>query len=747
MDTIKTFEMDFAGQKLEVEIGRVAHQAGGSCTVRYGDTVVLATATMGKTPREGMNFFPLMVDYEEKLYATGKIKGSRFIKREGRPTDEAVLIGRKIDRGLRPLFDDSMRNDVQVITSVLSYDEDNDPDVIAIIGASIALHISDIPWDGPLAAMRVSYVDGKYVVNPNKEENEKAILDLVVSNTRDTVVMVDAEGREASEDEYYEAFKVSLEESGKLIDFIDSIRAEVGKEKIVIEKPAFVEEDQEIDINAITQEVKDFLESKWDEYLFNIPRGSKGERKEILKTVKQEAEEYLLSKYSEAVMKKVLSDFYALAEEKVSQAIIEKDLRIDGRAITEVRELRSDVSLLPRTHGSGLFSRGETQVLSTVTLGAPGDQQTLDGMEVNGTKHYMHHYNFPPFSVADVKPLRGASRRDIGHGTLAEKALIPVLPEKADFPYTIRVVSEVLGSNGSSSMASACCSSLALMDAGVPITRPVAGIAIGLASDDNGNYKVITDIQDFEDGKGGMDFKVCGTTEGITAIQMDTKTRGINLDIIRQALDQGYQARLKILDVMNQAISEPRTEMSPYAPRIISMTINPDKIREVIGPGGKMINQIIEETGVAIDIEDDGSVFITGVDLDGAAKAQKWIENITKEFEAGDITEGKVVRITDFGAFVELVPGQDGLVHISAIAHNRVEKVTDVLKEGQVVKVKVIEIDNLGRINLSMKALLPKPEGSGDDKKRDFKKRDKKDADQKKSFNPFNKNRKKTDKK
>lgn len=711
MKNVRAFEMEFAGRMLRVEIGRLAHQANGSCTVQYGDTVVLATATMSKTIREGINFFPLMVDYEEKLYAAGKIKGSRFIKREGRPTDEAVLTGRKIDRGLRPFFPVGMQNDVQIISSVLSYDGVNDPDVVAILAASIALHISDIPWEGPLAAMRVGYLDGNYILNPNEEEKEQVELDLVVSTTRDTVAMVDAEGKEASEEQFLAAFDFALQHSAQLIDFIEDIRKEVGKEKSEYSKRVLEVDGQVIEVAPLVEDLKVFLEAKWQEYLFNIPRGTKGERKEILGAVKEEAFNYLTEKHSEEIADFILSDFYEIAEEKVSKAILESDTRIDGRGITDVRDLSASVGLLPRTHGSGVFSRGETQVISTVTLGAPGDEQTLDGMEENGKKRYMHHYNFPPFSVGEVKPLRGASRRDIGHGALAEKALEPVLPPREEFPYTIRVVSEVMGSNGSSSMASACGSTLALMDAGVPIKRPVAGIAIGLASDGQGKYKVITDIQDFEDGDGGMDFKICGTTEGITAIQMDTKTRGLNLDIIKQALEQGYQARLKILDVITKTIKEPRADLSPYAPRIITMQIDPEKIREVIGPGGKMINQIIDATGVSIDIEDDGSVFITAVDRDGGLRAQEWIQNLTKEVEAGEIYEGKVTRLMDFGAFVEILPGKEGLVHVSEISYERVEKVSDALKVGQIVKVKVTEIDNLGRINLSIKRLLPRPEG------------------------------------
>jgi len=717
MNVRRKFEMELAGRKLSVETGVMAYQANGSCLVQYGETVVLATATMSKSAREGIDFFPLMVDYEEKLYAVGKIKGSRFIKREGRPTDEAVLTGRKIDRGLRPLFPQHMRNDVQVIVSVLSYDGENNPDVVGILAASAALHISDIPWAGPLAAMRVGMVNHGFILNPGEQEKEESSLDLVFSASADRVLMVDAESQEASEEHMYGAFKFGMGFTKQVVDFYDHIRSEVGKEKVTIPEPQHEVDGNVVDIAAIKAELKGFLVPLWQEHLFNVPRGTKGERKEKLAEVKDAAVQWLQEKYSEEIASIILKDFYAMAEEQVTEAILSDDLRIDGRNLFTIRELRAEVDLLPRTHGSALFSRGETQVLSTVTLGAPGDEQTLDGMEETGKKHYMHHYNFPPFSVGEVKPLRGASRRDIGHGALAEKALLPVLPSKHEFPYTIRVVSEIMGSNGSSSMASACGSSLALMAAGVPITRPVAGIAIGLASQGD-RYKVITDIQDFEDGLGGMDFKVCGTTKGITAIQMDTKTDGLTLEIIEEALRQGKEARAEILNVIAGALPAPRTEMSPYAPRIITMSINPDKIRDVIGPGGKMINQIIDETGVSIDIEDDGSVFITAVDQDGGKRAEEWIKQITKEVQIDEIYDGKVVRIADFGAFIELFPGQDGLVHISELRHERVGKVEDVLKIGEIVKVKVIEIDNLGRVKLSVKALLPKPERSENDKQK-----------------------------
>lgn len=711
----KTFETTYAGKPLKVETGHLALHAGGSCTVQYGNTMVLATATMSDSARDGISFFPLMVDYEEKLYAVGKIKGSRFIKREGRPTDEAVLTGRMIDRGFRPLFNQDIRNDVQVIISVLSYDEENSPDVPAIIAGSIALHISDVPWNGPLAGVRVGYIDNEFIINPTVEQIEESALNLMVSSNKEKILMVESGAYEVSEDIYAQAFEKAIEAGAPIIDFIEEIRKECGKDKREVAPPAkMLNDGTEFDAaeyEKLSADLDSFLSDKWQKYLFNIEKGTKKERKNILSALKDMAKEYLQESLGEGNDDKIshlLSNFETRAEAEVTRALLEDKTRIDGRSITDIRDLSSDVSLFPCTHGSGVFSRGETQVASVLTLGSPGAEQILDGMEEMGKKRYMHHYNFPPYSVGEVSPLRGASRRDIGHGALAEKALIPVLPDKEDFPYTIRVVSEVLGSNGSSSMASACGSSLALMDGGVPIKRPVAGVAIGLASDGTGAYQVITDIQDFEDGQGGMDFKVCGTTEGITAIQMDTKTDGLTIDIIREALTQAKDARERILNVITSVLPAPREELSPYAPRIISFRINPDKIREVIGPGGKMINEIIDETGVEIDIEDDGLIMITSVNQEGAARAKKWIEEITEEPEVGKVYDGTVVKIMDFGAFVEILPGQEGLVHVSEISHKRTENVGDVLKQGMKVKVKLVKIDDMGRLNLSMKALIPK---------------------------------------
>jgi len=709
----KVFETEYAGRKLIVKTGALAAQANASCTVQYGDTVVLATAVMSKEPREGTSFFPLMVEYEEKMYAAGRIKGSRFIKREAKPTDEAVITGRMIDRGLRPLFNESIRCDVQVIVTVLSIDGENDPDVPAIIAASIALHISDIPWNGPLVGVRVGQINGEWVLNPTYVAREKSNLDLAFSASIDKVLMVEAAANEVDEKTVHEAFAFGLKHAKPLVKFIDEIRKEVGKEKVKLETTEMecvegLDDNQKMTLEEIAklqEECKAKAVEKLNEYLFNIPRGSKRERKETLHKVYDMLEEYLLEKQvGKDRRKKVMEFFEPFIEEQITKAILERDQRVDGRKLTQIRPLSAAVSLLPRTHGSGLFNRGETQVLSVVTLGAPGDEQTLDGMELTGKKRYMHHYNFPPFSVGEASPLRGTGRREIGHGALAEKALVPVLPDRDKFPYTIRVVSEVLGSNGSSSMGSTCGSTLALLDAGVPLKKPVAGIAMGLASNGKGDYKILTDIQDLEDGMGGMDFKIAGTVDGITAIQMDTKTDGLNLEIIEKTLAQGKQARLEILDMIAQAIPAPRAELSPYAPRIEILHINPEKIRDVIGPGGKMINKIIDETGVNIDIEQDGSVYITATEAAGMKKAVDWIQSLTKEAQVGEVYTGPIVKIMDFGAFVEIFPGTDGMVHISEITDKeRVNDINKYLKVGQTVKVKVIKIDDQGRINLSIK--------------------------------------------
>jgi len=712
----KVFKLDYFGKEIIVKTGKLAQQTDFSCTVQYGETVILVTADMAKTARPGIDFFPLMIDYEEKLYAAGKIKGSRFIKREGRPTDNAVLTGRMIDRGLRPLFPGNLRNDVQVVLSILSYDDKALPNVLGITAASLALYCSSIPWNGPVAGVSIGYINNEYIVNPSREELENSELKLIVTANKEKILMVDADFKQVSEDIVEGAFAKALEAINPLIDFFETIQKEVGKEKqeipvepVIINEEEFTIEEQE----SLTAKIKEYLAPLWEKYLFNIPVGSKGERKEILHKLEDlVVEEFIPNNDFDAdkVSYLMKNKFFTWAEEQVTRAILDNDKRVDGRGIKDIRALTAEIDLLPRPHGSGLFRRGETQILSVVTLASPGAEQILDTMEENDSKkRYMHHYNFAPFSVGDVRPMRGTGRREIGHGALAEKAVEPVLPAKIDFPYTIRVVSETLGSNGSSSMASTCGSSISLMSAGVPLTGHVAGIAIGLASDGTGAYKVITDIQDLEDGDGGMDFKVTGSRKGITAIQMDTKTDGLNMDIVKEALSQAKDARFKILDVLEEAVPTVR-EMSVYAPRIFSIQIDPEKIGDVIGPGGKVIRAIIEETGADIDIEDDGSVFITAVNEEAAQKAKASVIALTKEVEVGETYEGKVVKILDFGAIVQILPNKDGMVHISELENRRVEKVTDVLNIGDTVKVLVKEIDRQGRLSLSRKALLPKVE-------------------------------------
>ena len=721
----KVFETEFAGKKLKVEVGKLANQSNGSCLVSYGDTTVLATAVMDKEPRVGIDFFPLQVEVREKMYAAGKIKGSRFIKREGRPTDRAVLDARMIDRGIRPLFNQAIRNEVQVVITTMSYDGENLPDVLAITAGSLALHISDIPWHGPLVGICVGRVDGQLVINPTMSELEQSDLKLIFSVTGEKVVMIDAEATEVPEEDVVKAFEFGISKIQPLIKFIESIKTEVGKEKL--DENIFIEAANAggdvslADKQSAHETAKKYFAPQLDKYLFNQPKGTKRERKEVAKAL---LNEYLNTLDKESTSQEIISyikdNFESYLEGEVTRAILEKDLRVDGRALNQIRPLSSEVGVLPRTHGTGLFNRGETQVLTVTTLGAPGDVQLMDEMTENDTKkRYMHYYNSPPYSFGEPGPFRGAGRREIGHGALAEKALLPVLPTKEDFPYTILVVSEVMGSNGSSSMASTCGSTLSLMDAGVPIKRPVAGIAMGLALDGD-KYKILTDLQDLEDGEGGMDFKITGTSEGITAIQMDTKTAGLKLQICQETLAQAKQARLEILEHISQTISVPRADLSKYAPRINTLKIDPDKIREVIGPGGKIINEIIDACNVEIDIDDDGTVNVTSVDSEGAKKAMDWIANIVKEVEVGEIYNGKVCRLMDFGAFVEILPGKDGLVHISEFSNERIDKITDVAKIGQELRVKVIEIDDKGRINLSVKQADPTydpkqdPRGSND---------------------------------
>jgi polyribonucleotide nucleotidyltransferase len=693
----KKWSLQIGGRVLEIETGLLALQAGGAVTARYGDTVVLATAVMSKSASRVSGYFPLMVDFEERYYAAGKIKGSRFIKREGRPSDDAILSGRAVDRTIRPLFNARMRNDVQVICTVLSYDGENDPDIVAIIAASAALSLSNIPWNGPVAAVRVGKMNGELILNPVNGELTEGLLDLTVSGTENKINMLECAAKEVPEKEILEAFAFAQEAIKKIAGFIAEIQKEVGKEKSA---PALVQGTPEFE--AKVKEM--LLAENLAEALYDK---DKKVIEEKIKNIQEKIGEFIKISYPEE--KDKLNEvaeivFEEVSDEIVHQNILEKELRPDGRKLDEIRHIECQVGILPRTHGTGLFTRGETQALTVTTLGSPGDEQVIDTMEVDMKKRYIHYYNFPPYSVGEVRPMRGPGRREVGHGALAEKALVPVLPSKEEFPYTILLMSEVLSSNGSSSMASTCGSTLSLMDAGVPLKRPVSGIAMGIIVRDENTFKILTDIQGLEDHYGDMDFKAAGTEKGITALQMDVKLDGVTLPMLEAVLNQSHNNRLQILEKIIATISTPRTEMSQYAPRIITMHINPDKIRKVIGTGGKVINEIIDETGVQIDIEDDGSVFITSPDAGAAKKAQEWIDNLTHEVKAGERFNAKITRIMNFGAFAEILPGQEGLIHISELAERRVEKVEDVVKVGDVVPVKVLEIDNQGRINLSLRA-------------------------------------------
>lgn len=706
------FELKWAGKKLVIETGYLAGQTNGSCTVRYKDTVVLATAVISKQTREGIDFFPLLVDYEEKLYAAGKIKGSRWIKREGRPTDEAVLTSRLVDRSIRPFFDERIRNDIQVVLTVLSVDQENDPDIPSLIAASVALAISNIPWQGPLASIRVGRIKGEWILNPSYEAREKSDLDLVLAGVKDKIVMVEAGANEVKEDVILEAIGFGQKHLEKVLDFIEEIREKVGLGKLEIEViQEKTEEERKIE-EKIKKKVDKFAKDKVEE-IFKTPDRQKQrdkieELKEELDLRLKEDSEVTKEERGEGV--RILDQYI---EKEARRLVLKDNRRVDGRKLDELREITCEIGILPRTHGSGLFNRGETQVLSVVTLGAPGEEQFLDGMEVSGRKRFMHHYNFPGFSTGEVSPIRAPGRREIGHGALAERALIPILPSKEDFPYTIRVVSEVLSSNGSTSMASACGSSLALMDAGIPVKRAVAGIAMGLVQDEeSGKYKILADIQGVEDHGGDMDLKVAGTRQGITAIQMDIKGGGLDPKIFKEALEGGRQTREIILEKMESVIREPRKELSPYAPRVISLQINPEKIRDLIGPGGKVINKIIEETGVNIDIEDDGLVMVTSDNKENLVKAVDWIKMLTHEVAIGEVYEGTVTQIVrtngrEIGALVEILPGQIGMVHISQFTNKRISNVSDVVKVGDKIKVKVMDIDKeRGRIELSHRALI-----------------------------------------
>lgn len=689
----KTYEYKSQnGSDLSITIGKVAEQTNGECLIRTGDTILLVTAVASDKPREGIDFFPLICDYQEKLYAVGKIPGG-FIKREGKASDKAILISRQMDRPLRPLFPENFYNDVQVIATPFSVDEDNEPDCMTTIGASIALGISDIPFYGPVAAVSVGYVDGKFIVNPNKEEREKSSLDLTVAGTADAINMVEAGANELSEDEMLEAMMVAYAEIKEICAFIQTIIDDIGKEKMEVCEEVETELQRKIK-DKYTQDIKN-----------SIRTTDKVQRENDINEIEEKCREDFLEEFPESE-DEIHKTVDSIMKKEVRRMISIDKIRPDGRKMDEIRPLSAEAGLLPRAHGSGLFQRGQTQVLSVLTLGSPGEEQVIDSMNREEiTKRYIHQYNFPPFCVGDIRPLRGPGRREVGHGHLAERALIPVLPDTNDFPYTIRVVSEVLSSNGSSSQASICGSTLSLMDAGVPIKKPVAGIAMGLIKEEN-SISILTDIQGLEDHLGDMDFKVAGTKDGITALQMDMKISGINKEVLQEALADAHKARLKILDVITSAIDKPREDLSKYAPRIFSIDIDPEKVRDVIGAGGKTINKIIDATGVKIETEDDGHITVASNDGESGKKAIQMIKSIVTDPKAGDIYEGEVKRIMNFGAFVEIAIGKEGLLHISQIDTKRTEKVEDVLKIGDKVRVKVTEIDRQGRINLSRKALL-----------------------------------------
>ncbi len=694
---VREFIYDLSGRELKVIIGKVAEQANGSCLVQCGETVVLVNACASKEPREGVDFFPLSCDFEEKLYSVGKIPGG-FIKREGRPSEKSILTSRLIDRPLRPLFPEGYRNDVQVIATALSVEQDNQPDILAMIGSSIALTISDIPFNGPTGSVNVGYVDGEYVINPTIAQREKSRLNITVSGTKDAIMMVEAGADILSEEEVLNAILFAHEEIKSICNFIETIKEEVGKEKSEV----IIKQRDEDLFNSI-------IEFGKEQIISALRTPNKMEREENLDKITKEIFEKFLPNYEDK-KGEINSAIESVIVDEVRRLIIEEGIRPDDRELDEVRKISCERGLLPRTHGSGLFTRGQTQVLTLTTLGAPGEVQVLDGVIDEDDKRYMHQYNFPPFSVGDVRPLRSPGRREIGHGALAERALVPVLPSEEEFPYTMRLVSEVLSSNGSSSQASICGSTLSLLDAGVPIKDSVAGIAMGLIKDEKTNkIAILTDIQGLEDHFGDMDFKVAGTKDGITALQMDIKIDGISREILATALEKAKRARLHILSIMNDCIATPSEEMSKYAPKIFTMQILPEKIREVIGPGGKVINKIIDETGVKIDTFDDGRIAITADSRKNGERAIEMINEIVKEIEVGEIYSGVITTITNFGAFVELIKGKEGLLHISNMTHERLNKVEDLFKVGDVVEVKVIEIDNQGKIKLSRKALLEKP--------------------------------------
>ena len=689
----REFSIDVAGRTLKIEVGQLAQLANGSALVRYGDTVVLSTATAAPEPREGVDFFPLSVDYEEKLYSVGKIPGG-FIKREGKPSDSAILTARVIDRQIRPRFPKDLRNDVSVVNMVLSVEQDNSPEFAAIMGTIVSLCISDIPFNGPIAGVILGLIDGEVIINPNQEQRKKSQMYVTLSADKEKIVMIEAGANEVPEDVMMDAIKKGHEEIKRLIDFIEGIVKEVGKEKFAYTSM------------AVPQEIYDEVAGLCKEELTTaMMNADKTEREKNVDEISKRVHEALDEKYPESITQ--ISDaLYKLQRRIVRDKLLYEGKRVDGRGLMEIRTLHAEVGVLPRTHGSGLFQRGQTQVLTNVTLGPLGDVQMLDGVDDEETKRYMHHYNFPAFSVGEAKPTRGPGRREIGHGALAERALEPVIPPESEFPYAIRLVSEVLMSNGSTSQGSVCGSTLALMDAGVPIREPVAGISAGLVVDEENpdNFVTFIDIQGIEDFFGDMDFKVAGTKNGITAIQVDIKVDGLSYEIIRQAFEITRQGRMTILnDIILKVIDKPRPQLSPYAPKVFTTSIDIDKIREVIGPGGKVIQKIIADTGVKIDIEDDGKVFVATSDEEAGKRAISMIEGIAGDIQVGQQFTGKVTRIMNFGAFVEFLPGKEGMVHISKLAHKRVNKVEDVVKVGDEIPVKVIEIDKQGRINLSLK--------------------------------------------
>ncbi|MBZ1345146.1 MAG: polyribonucleotide nucleotidyltransferase [Candidatus Nealsonbacteria bacterium] len=706
---MENFKLKIGAKDFEVKIKNLASQAAGDILVQYGETMVLATAVMSDLEREGIDFFPLTVEYEERFYAAGKILGSRYIRRESRPPDEAILTARLIDRAIRPRFPQNLKKETQVIVTCLSWDKENDPDILGLISSSLALSISDIPWSGPIACLRIIKIGENFILNPTYEEREKSSFDLVLAGVEEEnsdqilVNMIEFEGNEVQEQTILEAIEFAKPFLKEIINFQKEIQKKIGKEKILLAQP--------LPDLKLEQKIKEFLGDKLEKIIF---QKEKLKRRKGLDNLLEELLNFIKEDYSGQEKQISIKELFKKEINRiVSLNIIELEKRPDGRKLDEIRNLQIEIGILPRTHGSGLFIRGDTKSLSILTLGTPGDVKLLEGMEVVGKKRFMHHYNFPPYSTGEIKPMRGPGRRDVGHGMLVEKSLLPLIPVFDEFPYTMRIVSEILSSNGSTSMAAVSSSSLALMEAGVPIKKHVAGISIGLMTDNKGNYKILTDIQGPEDQSGDMDFKIAGTEEGITAIQLDVKIDGINQEILKKALEQGKRARVLILNEMAKVISKPKNQLSLYAPRILTLQINPEKIREVIGPGGRIINEIIEKCQVSINVENTGKIFVTAEKEEAAKKAIEWIKNITREVKVGEIFQGKVKRILDFGAFVEIFPGQEGMVHISQLAPFRVERVEDIVKINQMIPVKVISIDEQGRINLSLKEAQVQAEKKG----------------------------------